>query len=87
MSVIYILIWGFVIVFGLTAVYGLVWAIRSGQMRDFAAGATSIFDDEEPVGEPTDAFPGETVTEEERDESSGDRQDISARGLRHGGSG
>ncbi len=87
MSVIYVLIWGFVIVFGLIAVYGLVWAIRTGQMRDFSAGATSIFDDEEPVGEPTDSFPGESPSERERDEVSGDGQDIAASGLKHGGSG
>jgi len=27
-------------------------------MRHFGAGATSIFDDDEPVGEMTDEFPG-----------------------------
>lgn len=55
---IYVMIWGFALVCGLTAVYGLTWAIRSGQMRQFGLGASSIFDDEEPVGEMTDAFPG-----------------------------
>ena len=29
------------------------------EMSDFKAGAESIFDEEEPVGRPTDAFPGE----------------------------
>ena len=57
MTVVYVLVWGSVVVGGLTAVYGLVWAIRSGQMNDFAGGAVSIFDDEEPMGEATDAFP------------------------------
>jgi nitrogen fixation-related uncharacterized protein len=57
MALIYILIFGSVLVFGLTAVAGLVWAIRSGQLRDFGAGATSIFDEDEPIGVMTDAFP------------------------------
>jgi len=58
MSLMYAVIWGFAALCGLTAVYGLVWAVRSGQMRHFGAGATSIFDDDEPVGEMTDEFPG-----------------------------
>jgi len=57
MSLMYIVIWGFAGLCGLTAVYGLVWAIRNGQMRHFGAGAVSIFDDDEPVGEMTDGFP------------------------------
>jgi len=57
MSVVYLLIFGSVIVFGATAVYGLLWAIRTGQMRSFSQGALSIFDEEEPVGTVTDAFP------------------------------
>jgi len=57
MNVVYLLIWGSVIVFGATAVYGLLWAIRTGQMQDFSRGALSIFDEEEPVGLITDAFP------------------------------
>jgi len=44
-----------------TAVAALVWAIRSHQFRDFTAGARSIFDEEEPIGEMTDAFPGEAA--------------------------
>ncbi len=59
MTLIYLFIFGSVVIAGLTAVYGLVWAVRDGQMRRFSAGAMSIFDDEEPVGRMTDAFPGE----------------------------
>ena len=65
MSVIYMLVWGFVIVFGLIAVYGLVWSIRTGQLRNFEAGAKSIFDDDEPIGVPTDRFPGSSGPEGE----------------------
>ena len=40
-----------------TAVYALYWSSKHGQLRDFERGATSIFDQEEPVGEMTDHFP------------------------------
>lgn len=61
MTLMYAVIWGFAALCGLTAVYGLVWAVRSGQVRDFAAGAASIFDEEEPVGRSTDRFPDSKV--------------------------
>lgn len=57
MALIYIFIFGSVAVFGITAVAGLVWALRTGQIRNFAAGAVSIFDDDEPIGVTTDGFP------------------------------
>ncbi len=57
MTLMVIVIWVFAALCGLTAVYGLVWAIRSGQMGNFGGGASSIFDDEEPVGKMTDHFP------------------------------
>jgi cbb3-type cytochrome oxidase maturation protein len=40
-----------------TAVYALYWSSRHGQLRDFERGASSIFDQEEPVGQMTDHFP------------------------------
>jgi nitrogen fixation-related uncharacterized protein len=58
MTLVYATIWGAVVLFGVSAVAGLVWAISRGQMDDFAAGARSIFDDDEPIGTTTDAFPG-----------------------------
>ena len=58
MKLVYLLIWGSGLIFGATAVWALVWAIRNGEMSNFKAGAESIFDEEEPVGKPTDAFPG-----------------------------
>jgi cbb3-type cytochrome oxidase maturation protein len=57
-KLVYLLIWGSTLVFGGSAVWALVWAIRNGQMSNLKAGAESIFDEEEPVGRPTDAFPG-----------------------------
>ncbi len=54
---------GYILVFFILAglsgsvIWGLWWALRGGQFSNFAAGATSIFDDEEPQGYATDAFP------------------------------
>jgi cbb3-type cytochrome oxidase maturation protein len=59
MAVVFIVL--FAVVLGISAVCALFWAVRTGQMNDFRAGATSIFDDEEPTGEVTDAFPGDQV--------------------------
>ncbi len=49
----------FVVIVALTGTAGwaLWWAIKTGQFANFEKGATSIFDDEEPLGRPTDAFP------------------------------
>ena len=41
-----------------TAVYALYWSSKHGQLRDFERGAASIFDEQEPVGQMTDHFPG-----------------------------
>jgi nitrogen fixation-related uncharacterized protein len=57
MTLIYIVVFGFVALAGLSAAYALTWAVRTGQLRDFGRGARSIFDDEEPVGVMTDGFP------------------------------
>jgi nitrogen fixation-related uncharacterized protein len=37
-----------------SAIYALQWASKTGQLRDLDEGAKVIFDDEEPVGRPTD---------------------------------
>jgi cbb3-type cytochrome oxidase maturation protein len=58
MTFAYLLMWGCMFVFGSSAVIALVWAIQSGEFNDIKGGAASIFDDEEPIGRPTDAFPG-----------------------------
>jgi nitrogen fixation-related uncharacterized protein len=44
------------VVFGGGAVWALNWAFRNGQMSNFARGATSIFDPDEPEGEVTDSI-------------------------------
>lgn len=50
---------GSIAFFGAAAVLALSWAVRSGQFDNFQAGAESIFDPDEPIGEPTDFFPSE----------------------------
>lgn len=55
MTVAYLAEFGVAILFGATAIGALAWAIRAGQFSDFSRGAASIFDEEEPVGRPTDA--------------------------------
>lgn len=37
-----------------SAVYGLYWASKKGQLQNLEEGAKVIFDDEEPLGKPTD---------------------------------
>ncbi|HEY1192291.1 MAG TPA: cbb3-type cytochrome oxidase assembly protein CcoS [Gemmata sp.] len=49
---------GSMALFGGAAVLALSWAFRDGQFDNFQQGARSIFGPDEPIGEPTDAFPG-----------------------------
>jgi nitrogen fixation-related uncharacterized protein len=53
----YTLIFGVMGLLSASVIYGLYWALKGGQMSNFAQGATSIFDSEEPQGEVTDWFP------------------------------
>lgn len=52
-----IYIWAVIGMLGITSVTALIWAVNSGQLGEFQNGATSIFDDDEPIGEMTDSFP------------------------------
>lgn len=54
---VYVMIWGAVTVFGLSAVAALVWAQRRGQFDDPTEAARSIFFDDESLGVVTDEFP------------------------------
>jgi cbb3-type cytochrome oxidase maturation protein len=49
---------GSIVLFGGAAVLALSWAFKSGQFENFDRGSKSIFGPDEPVGMPTDAFPG-----------------------------
>lgn len=55
----YAIIFGIISAFGAMTIWALWWAMRAGQFSDFQRGATSIFDEEEPVGKRTDGFPDE----------------------------
>jgi hypothetical protein len=57
MTLVYGLIWGTTALFGVSAVWGLVWAVQGGQLRELRRAGRSIFDEDEPVGLVTDAFP------------------------------
>ena len=57
MTFAYILIFGTIALLSITVVVVFAWAISSGQFADFQHGATSIFDDDEPLDEMTDWFP------------------------------
>ena len=60
MFLVYVVIFGTVVLLGLTVVILFGWAIKSGQLRDFERGATTIFDPDEPQGEETDWFPDQS---------------------------
>jgi cbb3-type cytochrome oxidase maturation protein len=57
MFLVYFVIWTTAIVLAISAVWALVWAIRTGQFQNLHRGATVIFDEDEPIGEVTDRFP------------------------------
>jgi cbb3-type cytochrome oxidase maturation protein len=42
-----------------SVLYGFYWAAKNGQFENVREGGLCIFDEEEPVGRPTDHFPGE----------------------------
>lgn len=44
MSLIYIVIWGFVLLAGVTSISALAWSINDGQWRATAEDANSIFE-------------------------------------------
>jgi nitrogen fixation-related uncharacterized protein len=55
---VYILVFmGVAALFFIAASYALHWAHRHKQLENFEEGARSIFDEDEPEGEITDAFP------------------------------
>lgn len=55
---------GSIVAFGGAAALAMGWAFRDGQFENFERGAASIFGPDEPIGEPTDAFPGRTPGED-----------------------
>ncbi|MEI8309557.1 MAG: cbb3-type cytochrome oxidase assembly protein CcoS [Verrucomicrobiota bacterium] len=52
----FLLIGGLIFLSG-SALAAFWWAIKDGQLRDLRKAPLTIFDDDEPVGTPTDRFP------------------------------
>ena len=75
----YLLVFGILALFGVMVVWALWWAIRGGQFSNFQQGATSIFDEDEPLGRVTDRFPDQKLQLEGQldDESQWGRPDQS----------
>ena len=58
MFFVFMFIWSFALIAGVTMVWLLAWAIKRGEFKDLRAGARMIFDKDEPIGVVTDCFPG-----------------------------
>lgn len=57
MFFVFVFIWSFALIAGVTMVWLLAWAIRRGEFNNLRAAARMIFDEGEPMGEGTDYFP------------------------------
>ena len=74
MTLVYGLIWGSWVLFGVVTIWALGWAVRTGQFNQLDHGASTLFDEEEPIGRMTDTFPGidpEEVPEPGQEETDG----------------
>jgi hypothetical protein len=58
MTVVWLLFISSLVVLPCTALLALRWAFRSGEFKNLPKTALSIFDEDEPVGDQTDFFPG-----------------------------
>lgn len=52
-----ILILGGLVFLSGSALIAFYWAAKTGQFQNIQRGAEVIFDEEEPIGRPTDRFP------------------------------
>ena len=73
MTLAYLLIFGTIALLSVTVIALFAWAIRNGQFSDFQQGATSIFDDDEPLGEMTDWFPDQHPSQQPDQAAAGPR--------------
>jgi cbb3-type cytochrome oxidase maturation protein len=60
MTIAAILILGGLIFLSGSALIAFTWAAKTGQFKDLKKGANVIFDEDEPIGKPTDRFPDKT---------------------------
>jgi len=70
MTLAYIVIFASFVLFAISVVFALGWAMSHGQMQNFQRGATAIFDPDEPLGTRTDSFPGSATNVEPSPEGS-----------------
>ena len=61
MFFVFVVIWSFALLAGITMVWLLAWAIRRGEFNNPREAAKMIFDEDEPIGLVTDNFPGGNV--------------------------
>ncbi|QVL33257.1 cbb3-type cytochrome oxidase assembly protein CcoS [Telmatocola sphagniphila] len=47
------------LMFSAAMIMALAWGVKDGQFENFTRSARAIFDPDEPIGETTDAFPGQ----------------------------
>lgn len=71
MEVNYILIPAGIALLSGSALAVFYWAAKTGQFRNIRQGSEVIFDQDEPIGSPTDCFPGEST----RNPSRGSQND------------
>jgi hypothetical protein len=58
MSYTYLFIAGAITAASVFAILAFYWAAKHGHLQNVESGAKVIFDEEEPIGKPTDSFPG-----------------------------
>ncbi len=59
MALYYIILGAGLLLFTGSVLWALRWALVTGQFRNPAKTALQIFDEDEPIGQMTDHFPGE----------------------------
>lgn len=59
----------FASLFFVGASIALYWAHKHGQLSNLEKGSTSIFDEDEPMGEVTDSFPEKKLKADKQEDS------------------
>lgn len=76
MTIVWILVVCSVVLLPGLALLALNWAIRHGEFRNLEKQALSIFDEEEPVGQVSDHFPGSSAIIDNRTTTATKRPSI-----------
>lgn len=81
MTVLWILVLCGLVLLPGTALLALDWAVRHGEFKHLHKIALSIFDDDEPLGQMTDHFPGQPRPSSDLPLAAGDPPDPNRSGL------